>query len=283
MKKLKKKITVRFFSLNAKNSFYDDFISTYRVNQENDNLVRIFNVRAKKYLIKIGTSFTHQGNESFFLSVVRERNTWQARALSNGIISGVPLNQGILGDPYYYVFLPHKRIILGFTTGPSESLKSTANITLQQFNRDRTSRITAVPVSKDAEFDKLNKLQVITKVKFNVDTTGLNHDDDLPVFLKGMNTPAFQDSKLTFSRSNLDDGQYEDHIIRSDIKELLESDSCSALSVVGKNEEGILQTIRLGNVYAVYRMTLELRDKFVNESKAKELLLEAMSYFDGTN
>ena len=282
MKKLKKKITVRFFSLKATDSFFDEFISIYDASQQNDNLVRIFNVRAKKYLIKLGQRVTCEKDDAFFLSAVRERNTWQARALSSGAISGVPLNQGIVGDPYYYAFIPSRKLILGLTTGPSESLKSTANILLQQFNGDRTSKVRAEPISKDAEFEKLDQFKVITRVKFNVDTTSLN-DDDAPEFLKGMHNPAFKNSKLIFSRTNLDDGTYEDEVVRRDIKELLESDACSALTVYGKDEQGASTTVRLGNVYTVYKATLELRDKFVDEKKANYLILEAMQSFDNAS
>ena len=117
MNRIKKRITVRFFSIKANDSFFDDFISIHNANQANEKDVRIINIREKKHLIKIHEELQHQDNSVFFLSVVRERNTWQTRALGNGTISGIPLNQGIIGDPYYFMVVPGDRIILGFTTG----------------------------------------------------------------------------------------------------------------------------------------------------------------------
>ena len=173
MNKTKKKLTVRFFSIKANDSFFDDFISIHHVNQANEKNARIINVRGKKHLIKIHSELQHNEKSVFMLSVVRERNTWQTRALGNGKISGIPLNQGIIGDPYYFLLVPDDKIIIGFTTGLSGSLKSVANATLQQFNKDRTSTVALDFISRDTEFSKFEELNNFSLLYFKVTPTSL--------------------------------------------------------------------------------------------------------------
>ena len=111
MNRIKKRIIVRFFSIEANNNFWDNFTSTYNANLATENDTRIINLRGKKHFIKTNNEFQHDDTGVFFLSVVRERNTWQVKALGTGAVSGMKLNQGIIGDPYYFFVVPKYKIV----------------------------------------------------------------------------------------------------------------------------------------------------------------------------
>ncbi len=279
MNRLKKKITVRVFSLKAYSSFFNDFVSIHNANQSSDKPARIINIREKKYLIKIHNKILLEERECYFLSVIRERNTWQARGLNDGTITGIPLNQGIIGDPYYYILIPDQKIIFGFTTGPSESLKSTAGAVLQQFSTDRTSKIVIEPVSKETEYEKLNDFKSFKELKVTVDTGKLCEEPNRqPVLLKGLNqNPLLKNSRLTLTIPDLDG--YDRVETRGYIEELIESDCCSGLSTSGIDEDDQAMTVNLGTVYAVFNAELALRNNFIDEKRAKEVLLNALNYF----
>jgi len=283
MNRIKKRITVRFFSINANYSFFDNFISIHNANQAREKDVRIINIREKKHLIKIHEKLQHQDNSVFFLSVVRERNTWQTRALGNGTISGIPINQGIIGDPYYFMVEPIDRIILGFTTGPSGSLKSVASTTLQQFNKDRVSRVVLEHISKKKEFSKLKELSPYNKLHFKINASSLGEpNEDTPGILRELCAAPFLPSnsevELTFSEIG-EDGFSERNLI--DIVDYLsENDGCSALTVQGLDKEGVKVHLDFSKAYVIFKTDIEIRNKFVDEKKAKEILLNALNSFD---
>jgi len=104
MNRIKKNITVRFFSIDTGISFNKDFVSNFITNKENGLSSRIFNLRSKKHLIKISEKHDFSDTTAYAVTVVRERNTWQAKANSDGKITGLSLNQGMIGDPYFFFF-----------------------------------------------------------------------------------------------------------------------------------------------------------------------------------
>lgn len=283
MNRIKKIITVRFFSIKANDSFFDDFISIHNANKANEKDVRIINIREKKHLIKIHEALQHQDNSVFFLSVVRERNTWQTRALGNGTISGIPLNQGIIGDPYYLMVVPGDRIILGFTTGPSGSLRSVANTTLQQFNKDRLSRVALEHISKKKEFSKLRELSGYNKLHFKVNATSIGEPNEgTPGILRELCAAPFMANTsqiaLTFSEIG-EDGFSEKNLI--DIVDYLsENEGCSSLTVHGLDSEGVKVHLDFSKAYYIFKTEIEIRSKFVDEKKAKDTLFDALNYFD---
>jgi len=281
--RIKKNIIVRFFSIKANNSFFDDFILIHNANQANEKDVRIINIREKKQLIKIHKELQHQNGSVFFLSIVRERNTWQTRALGNGKISGIPLNQGIIGDPYYFLVVPKDKIILGFTTGLSGSLKSTANTTLQQFNKDRASKITLEPVTKEREFSKLKELSGYNKLHFKVNSTSLmESNESTPGLLKQLSTAPFManNSEIALTFSEIGDNGFTENDLVDIVNYLSENDGCSALTVQGFDNEGVKVHLDFGKAYAIFKTEIELRNKFVDEKKAQEILLNALNSFD---
>ncbi len=280
MNKINKKITARFFSIQTNEHFFDDFASIQNAVKSSDNNTRILNIRDKKHLIKISDD---SSNGAFFLSVVRERNTWQARALGNGNISGIPLNQGIIGDPYYFLLVPQERIIVGFTTGLSGSLKSVAKATLEQFNKDRLSEIKLEPISKKKELAKLKDLKGFNKLHFKVNIVSLGElNEETPELLKGLsNTPFLaSNSQISLTMSDFGEGGFSEEDLMEIVNFLSENDGCSALTVQGLGDEGEKVHLNFSNAYVIYHTEIQLREKFIDETIAKAILNEALNSFD---
>jgi hypothetical protein len=280
MGKIKKRIIVRFFSIDADNSFFNDFVSIYEANRINEKTVRVFNIRDKKHLIKIYEKIEHSKHDVFFLSVVRERNTWQARALADGTISAIPLNQGILGDPYYFLVVPECKIILGFTTGPSASVRSVANAILQQFKKDRTSKISLEPISKEREYARLKDLNELTEVRFSVDPSSLSESgDELPHIFKELNSSPFMtsSSKLELTISNFKDTGFTKENLLDTVDYLSCNECCTTLVVKGVDSEGEKQQLNLNATYLIYSAFINIRGNFVDEKIAKNIIFDALN------
>ncbi|MBU1042094.1 MAG: hypothetical protein KKF77_13435 [Proteobacteria bacterium] len=283
MSKIKKRITVRFFSIDAEVSFITDFVAVCQANQINGKPVRVFSVREKKHLVKIHDELEHRGHKAFFLSVVRERNTWQARALADGTISAIPLNQGILGDPYYFMLVPESKIILGFTTGPNASLRSVANTVMQQFRKDRTSRVSLEPISNEREHSRIKELVKYTEVRLSVNPAALSQaEDDLPDIFKGLKASPFlaNSSKLELTVSDFGEGRFTQDDLFDVIDYLSDNECCTTLIVKGIDCDGVSQQINLNKTYLNYSTILELRGQFVDEKRAIGIVLDALASKD---
>jgi hypothetical protein len=280
MNRIKKKITVRFFSVDAREEFFDDFIASFLANKMNENNVRIINIRNKKHFIKINDEVNIQNNDAYLISVIRERNTWQTLGLADGSISGIPLNQGIIGDPFYFVFVPSYKTILGFTTGLSGNLKSVATSMLEQFNKDRTSKISLDFITKDNEFSMLKDLNRIENIHFKIKSSSLiETSDSAPEFLKDFSTSPIIEN-LPQLEFKFDEEQITKINIEDIIFYLSESDGCNFLKLQGLNNEGQKINLDFSNAYITFKTEIQVRSKFIDEKKAHSVLFDALNSFD---
>lgn len=278
MSKLKKKITVRFFSISAISAFFEDFVSGHNANLANAKPVRFFTIRDKKYLIKIHQPVELGGEKAYFLSVVRERITWQAKALIDGTISGVHSNQGLIGDLYYYLVMPNKKAILGFTTGLSASVRSVANAILDQFKKDRSSKIELEPLSRENEYARLKDIAEFTEMRFKLAPALLSGvGDDMPSLFRGLKASPFMASssklELTFSEF-AKSGFTRDELFEA-IDYLADNECCTSLIIKAVDNDGEKMQLDLNKTYLAHTQQIQLRGNFVDEELAKNVILSA--------
>lgn len=276
MSKTKKNVTVRFFSIDASAAFFDNFSANFLVNNESSANTRIVTTRNTKNFIKAADKKSNQ----YFIAVVRERNSWQTKATKDGIISGLAINQGIIGDPYYFSVIPEKKIILGFTTGPNGSLKAVANVALEQFKTHRTDKISLSLIPKEKEFSKLLELPEYNSLHFKISSSSLvDVADDAPTLIKNLSSAPYIENNIQLSL-DLECSDEPDSIVTRDniieiINYLSESESCTVLKVKGKNEEGKNINLDFGNAFINYKSELNTRNKYIDESTAIKVLSSA--------
>lgn len=278
MNKTKKNVTVRFFSIDASTVFFDNFSANYLMSNESSTNTRIITVRNTKHLIKAGIV----ENNHFFIAVVRERNSWQTKGTRDGSISGLAINQGIIGDPYYFYVIPNKKVILGFTTGPIGSLKTVAKIILEQFKTLRTDKILLSLIPKEKEFSKLLELPEYSSLHFRINSSSLvDVTDDAPALIKNLSAAPYIENNIQLSldlECNDEPGNMvtKDNIIEI-VNYLSDSDSCTLLKVKGKNEEGENINLDFGNAFVNYKSELNTRNKYIDENAAIDVLSTAWS------
>lgn len=278
MNKIKKNITVRFFSIDTSESFFNQFHANFLTNFDSTTSSRITNIRNIKYLIKT-LKFE---NGSFYISVVKERNTWQAKATRDGNITGLTINQGIIGDPYYFCVVPDKKIILGFTTGPIGSLKSVAKFTLEQFNSIRKEKIqlSLIPIEKD--FIKLLKLPDYSSLHFKINSSSLiDISDDAPILIKNLSSAPYIENNIQLSldlecSNNIEGAVTKENIIEI-VNFLSDSDACSILKVKGIDENGKKVNLDFGNAFMKYKFELNTRSKYIDEKTSIMVLSSALN------
>ncbi|HEJ9417081.1 hypothetical protein [Proteus mirabilis] len=278
MNKIKKNITVRFFSIDTSESFFNQFHANFLTNFDSTTSSRITNIRNIKYLIKT-LKFE---NGSFYISVVKERNTWQAKATRDGNITGLTINQGIIGDPYYFCVVPDKKIILGFTTGPIGSLKSVAKFTLEQFNSIRKEKIQLSLIPKEKDFIKLLKLPDYSSLHFKINASSLiDISDDAPILIKNLSSAPYIENNIQLSldlecSNNIESAVTKENIIEI-VNFLSDSDACSILKVKGIDENGKKVNLDFGNAFMKYKFELNTRSKYIDEKTSIMVLSSALN------
>lgn len=284
MNRMKKNITVRFFSIEAKDSFFDDFISNFISNTENTIGTRVFNLRSKKYLIKTSGISEKIMADAYAVTVVRERNTWQAKATSDGKITGISLNQGIIGDPYFFFVVPAYKILLGFTSGPSDSLKSVGKTMLEQFRNDRKEYIKINLIPKEKGFLTLKELPEYSSLHFKINSSSLSDiSEDAPQLIKNLSSAPYIESNMQLVL-DLEFNETTNKFLSKDnvleiVNYLSDHDGCTVLKVKGFNDEGTLVNLDFGNAFFNYKTEISTRNKFIDEDSSMQVLNAALSEY----
>ncbi len=284
MNKLKKSITVRFFSTDVEDSFFKELTSNYQANLASDHRTRIINIRNKKHLVKASPTKLSSDLEVLPITVVRERNTWQTKATSDGKISSIEINQGIIGDPYFFSIVPHLKLVIGFTSGPSVSLKSVGCSLLELFTNDRSKRIRLELIPKEKEFSKLIEITDYSSLHFKIGSASLSDvSEDAPQLFKDLSSAPYLEGNMQLALDLALDEHEESGISRENVIEIVNylsnHDDCTVLKVKGKNSDGSIVHLDFGNAFLNFKTEIATRHKYIDEKVAHNILEDALSYY----
>jgi len=285
MNRIKKSITVRFFSIETNEVFFSNFVSDFIANKESENSSRIFTIKNKKHLIKLSQEYSVSSIKAYAVSVVRERNTWQTKATIDGQITGISLNQGIIGDPYYFFVIPSEKILLGFTSGPSNILKSVGKSMLGQFQNDRSEVIKLSLIPKEKEFAALKNLPKNGSLNFKIKPSSFSDvSSDAPQFIRDLSSAPFIEGNTNQLTLGLEFADDPDQLLsRKNIMEIVDylsdHEGCKMLKVKWVDEEG--QTIRLDfiNAFLNYKTEITTRHTFIEEGVSVAILNNAFEAY----
>lgn len=279
--KIKKNVTVIFFKIDTKDEYFDDFALNYATVSELDENVRVISHRDRKHLIKVDHYCLHNGLKTFNTTIVKERNTWQIKATRDGVISGISLNQGIIGDPYFITVIPSMKIVFGFTSGPSGTIKSICRFILEQFNTDRRNKIKLDLIPRRKEFTTLNNIPEFDSLHFKMNSSYLvDLADDAPTFFKELAStpligPGMQLSfDLAFNNDNYNQLTKE-HVVEI-VNFLSDHDGCSGLKVKGKDNQGNSINMDFSNSFLTFKTEINTRNKFIDKDVSFGVLRSAL-------
>lgn len=280
MGKMNKQVQVMVFELSSGEAYDRDLCASYDANKNISNPVRIVSVRNKRHVVKVVESRDVNGARAFVFTVVRERNTWQVKALSDGTIAGITGNQGVVGDPYYYIVIPTIRMVLGFTTGPKAGVKGVGEVALEQFRRDRSVAIKLKYVERSDGLSCLATLQEYVDFRFKVDIDLLvARDDAVPDAIKNM---SISGDLLGGVKVSLAFKGGESRLSVADVSDIVRylygKKECSMLLLHGISSGGDDIYIRGGRDRLQYRSDYVVRDMFVDSGLAEKILYDAVGF-----
>lgn len=284
LNRISKKIRVSFFDVEATEKFFREFVSSFVASKEATGGSRILNLRDKKHLIKAAEEYEFSGGMAYAVAVVRERNTWQAKATSNGKISGISLNQGIIGDTYFFLIAPEQKKILGFTSGPSGSLRGVAKTVLEQFNGDRTERIRLDFTPQRKKHPSLEALPSVGELQLKISSTALSEvADDAPQLVKRISAGSLLEHDVQLILNLPFSSSTDSSFSRDDVVELIryfaEHDGCSSLIASGQDDFGNQVKLDFGNVFYHYRTEVTMRTKYLEEELSLNVLKDSLAKY----
>lgn len=281
MNRAKKKVTVSFFAIEAADDFFRGFVSSFKATKEGAKGSRVLNLRSKKHLIKAASEQEISDRKAYAVTLVKERNTWQAKATSDGKISGISLNQGIIGDPYFFLVIPRSKLLLGFTSGPSGSLRGVAKVMLEQFNSNRSNSIRLEFVPKEEGSSPLHEVPSEGELHLRIGRSAFAEiHDDTPDLIRELGQSPLTDHEIQLVM-NLDFSDEVDAAMsRSGVLDLInyfsDNDGCSALRVKGTNDLGEAIRLNFGDAFFSYQDEILTRNKFIDEKASLETLQAAL-------
>lgn len=268
------------FHVHASDEYFDELLAIYQVSEGSSDRARIVSVRDRRFFIKISEFDSVFEKHAFLLSVVRERNTWQVKASRNGEISGLIGNQGIVGDPYYYVVIPDDRVVIGFTTGSNASLRSVATVVLEQFNSTRSRKIKVVHVDDGCGSVNIESLYAYSVFRFRVSVSLFDSlDVHAPQGLREIKMPygVNGETNITFSFLGGGDTSLSIGDVVDTVRYLQGRKECSLLILHGESPDGSDVQVSISRRYKAYQGSLRLRDLYVDEGVARRFLNEAIT------
>tara|TARA_R100000656_G_scaffold15015_1_gene14706 strand:- start:8442 stop:9326 length:885 start_codon:yes stop_codon:yes gene_type:complete len=287
MNRTTRPVTVHFFDIEAKQNFFEKFSANFEFNNSNSLNTRILSIRSKKHLFKTLESSSTDLGKSYAITVVRERNTWQTKATRDGKITGISSNQGIIGDPYYFLIIPSKKTILGFTTGPSGSLKAVAKTMLEQFKTDRSDEITLNFIPKEKEFITLNEIPEYKSLHFKINSSSLSDiSEDAPPLIKDLSAAPYIENNVQLSLdlefNELTEHDFSKENIIEIVTFLSDHEGCSLLTVKGINGDGNSIKLDFGNAFYNYKTDVVTRQDFIDEKSSLNILHSALLSYQKT-
>lgn len=281
MNRARKKVTVSFFAIEAADDFFRGFVSSFKATKEGAKGSRVLNLRSKKHLIKAASEQEISDRKAYAVTLVKERNTWQAKATSDGKISGISLNQGIIGDPYFFLVIPQSKLLLGFTSGPSGSLKGVAKVMLEQFNSNRSNSIRLEFVPREEGSSQLHEVPSEGELNLRIGRSAFAEiHDDTPDLIRELGQSPLTDHDIQLVM-NLDfSNEVDAAMSRSGVLDLIsyfaDNDGCSALRVKGTTDLGEAIRLNFGNAFFSYQDEILTRNKFIDEKASLETLHAAL-------
>ncbi|TDW65035.1 hypothetical protein EDF57_103211 [Novosphingobium sp. PhB55] len=280
MNRVKKKVTVSFFSIEAADDFFRGFISSFKATRESAKGARVFNLRSKKHLIKASNEDAIFEQAVYAVTVVKERNTWQTKATSDGKISGFNLNQGIIGDPYFFLVVPDTKLLLGFTSGPSGSLRGVAGVMLEQFNSSRSNSVELEFLPKEKDGSALHAVPRAGELHLRIGRSAFAElHDEAPQIIKDIGRSPLMEHDIQLALNLEFSDQENAAVSRNSAIELIsyfaDNEGCKALKVKGMSDLGDLMRLDFSNAFFNYTSEILTRQKYIEEESSLEILHSA--------
>lgn len=275
MKKNTKALNIKFYSLSESKTQTQEISNILKAISNSDSAHRILSIRNRKQLIKLHSTT----NNDYLITVVRERNTWQAKAQGNGRISTIHPNQGIIGDIYYFLLSPSINKVLGLTSGPSGTIKSVLKSTLESMLPPSSGKVDIQPILKERSQEHFNLASEFTRLQFKIDTAHLDDiPEEAPQLLKDIGNSSLAESSaqlsldLRLDNKDPKNDRFPQSVIIELITYLSDYEGCATLKATALDDSGKAKIIDLGDSYLTKSVKIETSQKFINEDLAEKIL-----------
>lgn len=273
-----KKVIVNYHFIKAAyDNYFDELNMSYNSLLKNEDSSGTFDAGQSHFFWNINSKVNIADTDTYFVSLVKEKNAWPVWFQEDNGIAEIPLSDGALGELYYAIINPQKRFMLSLAAAGGGSTGAFSKF-LNEFSKDGSVRL--IPLFEDKieltalSWDFFKKLAVsfnfptyehLAEFMATKEGSLLEMIDELGA-LKATITISAPKAKQKLNASQT----------KSLAKALLINDFCNKLVLKGANFDGEeMQEFDLKNAQVKYKEMVEISGSYMVEDEALPILKRA--------
>ena len=217
--------------------------------------------------------------DTYFISVVKEKNAWPVWFREDDGIAEIPLNDGALGELYYAIVNPKSRFILSLAAlggGPIGAFKKFLN----EFSKDGSVKLTPLFENK-IELTALS-WDFIKKIAVSVNFPSYEYLSEFMTTKEGTLLGLIDELGGLKADITISAPKQKQNLNTSGTKEiakaLLINDFCSKLVLKGSDNDGEeIQEFDLKNAQVKYKEMIEIAGSYMTEDEELPILKRAFN------
>lgn len=275
-----KKVIVNYHFINAAyENYFNELNMSFDALLKNEDSSGTFDAGQSHFFWKINSKVDIAATDTYFISVVKEKNAWPVWFREDDGIAEIPLNDGALGELYYAIVNPKSRFILSLAAlggGPIGAFKKFLN----EFSKDGSVKLTPLFENK-IELTALS-WDFIKKIAVSVNFPSYEYLSEFMTTKEGTLLGLIDElgglkADITISapkqKQNLNTSQ-----TREIAKALLINDFCSKLVLKGSDNDGEeIQEFDLKNAQVKYKEMIEIAGSYMTEDEELPILKRAFN------
>ncbi len=273
-----KKVIVNYHFINAAyENYFNELNMSFDALLKNEDSSGTFDAGQSHFFWKINSKVDIAATDTYFISVVKEKNAWPVWFREDDGIAEIPLNDGALGELYYAIVNPKSRFILSLAAlggGPIGAFKKFLN----EFSKDGSVKLTPLFENK-IELTALS-WDFIKKIAVSVNFPSYEYLSEFMTTKEG--TLLGLIDELGGLKADITIPKQKQNLNTSGTKEiakaLLINDFCSKLVLKGSDNDGEeIQEFDLKNAQVKYKEMIEIAGSYMTEDEALPILKRAFN------
>ncbi len=275
-----KKVIVNYHFINAAyENYFNELNMSFDALLKNEDSSGTFDAGQSHFFWKINSKVDIAATDTYFISVVKEKNAWPVWFREDDGIAEIPLNDGALGELYYAIVNPKSRFILSLAAlggGPIGAFKKFLN----EFSKDGSVKLTPLFENK-IELTALS-WDFIKKIAVSVNFPSYEYLSEFMTTKEGTLLGLIDELGGLKADITISAPKQKQNLNTSGTKEiakaLLINDFCSKLVLKGSDNDGEeIQEFDLKNAQVKYKEMIEIAGSYMTEDEALPILKRAFN------
>lgn len=273
-----KKVIVNYHFINAAyENYFNELNMSFDALLKNEDSSGTFDAGQSHFFWKINSKVDIAATDTYFISVVKEKNAWPVWFKENNGIAEIPLNDGALGELYYAIVNPKARFMLSLAASGGGSVGAFKKF-LNEFSKYGSVKLT--PLFEDKIELTALSWDFIKKIAVSINFPSYEYQSEFMTTKEGTLLGLIDELGGLKADIIISAPKQKQKLNTSQTKEiakaLLINDFCSKLVLKGSDNDGEeIQEFDLKNAQVKYKEMVEIAGSYMTEDEALPILKRA--------